>query len=99
MLADRPALADFLGISTGKVPDRPDELADPKAALLDLVRKSKRRELRQEILPKTGESSPVGLGYNDQWCRFVRDHWEIGRAAKSSPPLVRVVGRLVRFVE
>jgi len=65
----------------------------------DLVRKSKRRELRQEILPKSGVSSPVGLGYNDQWCRFVRDHWETARAAKSSPSLARAVDRLARFAE
>ena len=99
LLADRPAFADFLGISIDKVPNRPDELADPKAALLDLVRKSKRRELRQEILPRPGVSFPVGLGYNDQWCRFVRDHWETGRAAKVSPSLARAVDRLARFPE
>jgi hypothetical protein len=37
-----------------------DALRDPKAALLDLVRKSKRRELRHEILPRPGVSFPVG---------------------------------------
>ncbi|HYN79659.1 MAG TPA: hypothetical protein VES73_17905 [Lamprocystis sp. (in: g-proteobacteria)] len=71
----------------------------PKAALLDLVRKSKHRELRQEILPRPGVSFPVGLGYNDQWCRFVRDHWETGRAAKASPSLARAVERLTSFSE
>ena len=39
------------------------KLTDPKAALLKLVRKSSNRELKQDILPTRGSTSPIGLGY------------------------------------
>jgi hypothetical protein len=97
LLADRAAFAELLGVPQARVPGRPDELPDPKAALLGLVRGSKRRELKAELLPRTGVSSPVGLGYNDRLGRFVRESWDSRRAAKSSPSLARTLARLAQF--
>lgn len=62
LLADRPAFAGFLGLPVDRLPASPDELPDPKATVLGLVRRSGRRRLKQEILPAPGVSSPVGLG-------------------------------------
>lgn len=97
LLADRSAFAEFLGIPIANLPDRPDDLTDPKATLLRLVRKSTRRDLKQDILPAPGVSFPVGLGYNDQLSRFVRERWDSRRAAQSSPSLARAVARVAGF--
>jgi hypothetical protein len=97
VLADRPAFAEFLGISIAKMPDRPDDLQDPKCALLDLVRKSRRRDLKEVILPTPGISFPVGLGYNERLTGFVRRHWNCRRAAEASPSLARAVKRVAAF--
>ena len=72
------------------MPTSPDELPDPKAALLKLVRKSSKRELKRDILPPRGATSPVGLGYNSQLRHFVRSHWSNDRAAKHFPSLSRL---------
>ena len=97
LLADRDAVAEFLGIPIARMPNRPDDLSNPKATLLDLVRKSKSRELKQDILPAPGVSFPVGLGYNDRLTRFVRERWDSRRAAQSSPSLARTVARVAQF--
>lgn len=97
LLADREAFADFLGISPAHLPERPDELPDPKQSLLNLVRKSRRRRLKQEILPAPGVSFPVGLGYNDVLSRFARDEWDCRQAARASPSLARTIARLECF--
>lgn len=97
LLADRHAFAEFLGIPTVVVPERPDDLVDPKAALLKLVRKAKRRDLKQDILPARGVSFPVGLGYNDRLIRFVREGWDSRRAAQVSVSLARAVAPVARF--
>ncbi len=97
LLSDREAFAAYLGISSAKVPERPDDLNDPKTALLHLVRKSKRRELRQDLLPASGISFPVGLGYNDRLMQFVNEHWDCHRAAQISHSLARAVNCLARF--
>jgi hypothetical protein len=97
LLADRAGFADFLGISPSHLPERPDELPDPKQSLLKLVRKSRRRSLKQEILPAPGVSAPVGLGYNEALSQFARDDWDYRQAARASPSLARTVARLERF--
>lgn len=97
LLSDRWAFAEFLGIPAVTVPERPDDLVDPKAALLKLVRKSKRRDLKQDILPARGVSFPVGLGYNDRLIQFVRERWDSQRAAQVSASLARTVARVARF--
>lgn len=91
VLADRTTFAHFIGVSVVTMPTAPDELADPKAALLKLVRKSSKRELKQDILPPKGSTSPVGLGYNSQLRHFVRSHWSSNRAKKYSPSLLRAL--------
>jgi hypothetical protein len=94
LLADHSALARFIGISTAAIPARPDELPDPKAKLLKLVRQSSNRALRRDVLPTKGSTSPLGLGYNDQFCRFVRTDWSSERAAESSASLRKTVSRI-----
>ena len=97
LLADRAAFAALLGVPQARVPARPDELSDPKAALLGLVRNSKRRELRDDLLPRPGVAFPVGLGYNDRLRRFVREDWDSRRAADASPSLARTLARLAEL--
>jgi len=97
LLSDRGAFAEFLGVPVASVPAQPDDLTDPKAALLKLVRKSKHRDLKQDILPARGISSPVGLGYNDRLVHFVHEQWDSHRAAHVSPSLARAVICIARF--
>jgi hypothetical protein len=95
VLSDRMAFARFLGVAPAGIPNNPDDLSsDPKVALLKLVRRSSNRELKHDILPPRGSTSPVGLGYNSQLIRFVRSHWKSDRAAKHSPSLSRALIRV-----
>lgn len=97
LLADRTAFADFLGVSPAKVPPNPDELPNAKRGLLAVVRGSKRRELKRDMLPTDPKTSLVGLGYNDQLSRFAREQWRCTQAMKASPSLARAVASLKRF--
>jgi len=94
VLADRIAFARFIGVPVAAMPTTPDKLLDPKAAVLKLIRKSSNRELKQNILPPKGSTSPVGLGYNSQLRSFVHSHWRSDRAAKQSPSLARALMRV-----
>lgn len=97
LLADRDAFAHYLGISVSVIPGNPDVLPNSKTALLNLVRKSKHRQLRQDILPARGVSFPVGLGYNQRLSEFVRAYWDSRRAAAVSASLSRAVARVAEF--
>lgn len=97
VLADRSAFAGFLGIGEARVPLDPDILPDPKQSLLELVSHSRKRSLRQEILPAPNSTSPVGLGYNENLCRFVAHQWSVERAIANSPSLFRTWLRICEF--
>ena len=99
LLADREALADFLGIALSRVSRSPDELADPKEALLALIRRCRNRGLKRDLLPETGSPSKVGLGYNAVLGNFVQTNWNIDRAAANSPSLARARHRIKQWAD
>jgi len=94
LLADREAMARFLHISSAQCPDSPDDIIDPKQALLNLVRKSNNRALKQDILPAKGSMSSVGLGYNARLSDFVWNYWDVNRAVAQSDSLNRAWKRV-----
>ncbi|MGK2872392.1 MAG: hypothetical protein ACSLFL_09070 [Alphaproteobacteria bacterium] len=94
LLADREAFAAFVGAPPNKIPLNPDSLDDPKQTLLGFVRRYGRREIKADILPKSGSRCTVGLGYNQRLSRFVTELWEPERAATCSDSLARAFERL-----
>lgn len=98
LMADRRAFADWLGISADLVPMEPERLDDPKRELLRLVDRSKKRELKAMIVPGKTSRSPVGLGYNTELTRYVRDFWNPQTAAASAPSLARTLKRIEIFL-
>ncbi|NML31588.1 hypothetical protein [Paraburkholderia antibiotica] len=99
VLADHVGFSKFAVISKDLLPARPEAELDPKQILLALVKKSKRRELREEMLPGKGATSPVGLGYNIHMTDFVRNHWSISRAMDRAPSLARAIPRVAALLQ
>lgn len=97
ILADSEGFAQFLGVGPGKIPANPDALADPKRTLLGLVKACKRGLLKREMLPAKGAKSPMGLGYNEHLCHFVRSHWRPSDAAEHSDSLRRTRLRIAEL--
>jgi hypothetical protein len=96
LLADRKALADYLEIAEKHVSIAPDEEANPKRHMLVLAGKSKKREIRLEVVSQT-DVSKQGNGYNPHLCHFVKTHWSAHRAANNSPSLARAIRRIAKF--
>lgn len=93
LLADRKALADYLEIAEKHVSKAPDEETDPKRHMLALAQKSKKRDIRLEVVSQT-DVSKQGNGYNPHLSHFVRAHWSAQRAADNSPSLARAIRRI-----
>ena len=71
-----------------------DNIPNPKEFLVSLARRSKKRRLRDELVPEPGAKIPVGYGYNTRLMEFIREHWNLERAATISPSLKRTLDRL-----
>jgi hypothetical protein len=97
ILADRIRFAKFIGISRTHLPKLSDEIQDPKRLLIELTRKSRKRDIRDEIVPRLGSTAKQGPAYNERLCIFVRDYWNPHEAEKNSPSLMRTMRLMESF--
>jgi hypothetical protein len=93
LLADDLALSKFLRIPRNKIPKLPDLEPDPKRLMLTLARRSESRLYREELISPF-DNAKQGSGYNSHLTAFVRNHWDVERAASASPSLARALPRV-----
>jgi hypothetical protein len=96
LLADVEGFSKYTGIAKVNFHDNPEEIADPKAELLKLIRRCRNRKIREDILPKN-EFASVGPNYNGRLGEFVLKHWSISRAMKRSDSLKKAMKHLSTF--
>lgn len=94
LMADREAFGTFIRAPINQIPIDPDTLGDPKQILLGLVRRYANRQTKEAVLPRRGATSKVGIGYNSELVRFVRDSWRPDFAARNSESLARMLPRM-----
>jgi hypothetical protein len=97
LLADREGIAAFLAVPLTRVPINPEQLPDPKQALVNVARKSRRRRLRQSLVPAQGSVAQTGRLYVTELRAFVQNHWDVTNAAMHSVSLAKCLGRLRAF--
>jgi hypothetical protein len=91
LLADIAALAGFLGISPAVFPTNPDAEPDPKRTLVNLARRSKRKSIQEDIVPKQGSKGIVGKGYTPRMTEFIESKWDPIKAEQNSDSLRRAL--------
>jgi hypothetical protein len=89
LLADRQRMGEFLSIPPKLVPAHPDGLDDPKAELVNLARKSRKRAIRDDMVPAQGAIVKVGPAYVSRIIEFASERWGPGTAAAPSESLRR----------
>ena len=94
ILADRDLFADFLAVPAHRIPPNTDEIAQPKEFIVSLARRSRRKDIRRDLVPPPGATSAVGPGFNARVGSFVTGTWNVESAAMASPSLRRSIGRL-----
>jgi hypothetical protein len=97
VLADRAAFSNFLNIPVNRIPLDTDGIDDPKRFLVNLVRSSGARKIKNDIVPEKNSTASIGKNYNEPLVRFVLDEWDMHRAAEHSQSLKRMIERLRAF--
>jgi len=90
LLADAVSFSQFFSVAASRVPTRPDELPNPKDALIALGRHSRKKAIREALVPASGTTARVGPGYTVLLTRFARDVWKPEVAATYSDSLARL---------
>jgi hypothetical protein len=101
LLADDEGLGRYLGLRRRFACAAPEELADPKAALLELALASARRALRDALVARDEEGGRLrpGPDYNGALARFVYGPWNLTLAASRCRSLARLQAALGRLEE
>lgn len=97
LLADTKSMARFLGIRPERIPNRVEQLADPKATLVRLAAKAGTRAVREDIVPPKGSTAKQGRAYNARLSKFVSTQWDPKAARANSDSLDRAMHALERF--
>ena len=97
LLAHRSAFAAFLGIRETLIPNHPDELIDPKRFLIELTAKSRKRRLRDAIIPTAGSTARIGPDYNGQLISYVQNKWKVKEAINHSQSLSKAFHAMRTF--
>jgi len=98
LLADKKNFASFFSISEKLIPLKPDDDADPKQTVLSLARRSRKREIREAIVP-IDEYAHTGPGYNNKIQSFIQGYWNIDIARKNSPSLDKTIRSLEKIAK
>ena len=96
VMADRMGFAAFLSVPLHRIPSPTDNILNPKEFLVSLARRSRKKAIREALIPAQGATLSVGNEYNTLLSEFVQDHWDLERAASASPSLKRTLDRLDR---
>ncbi|WP_235153623.1 DUF4276 family protein [Dyadobacter sp. CY345] len=96
LLADIEGFSLFSGVSQANFPILPELENDPKSTLMGIIKKSKKRKIKEDILP-TNDNAKVGPNYNTRLGDFVCYHWNINNAKNRSLSLKSAMDCLQRF--
>ncbi len=98
LLADLERFAHFLGVRSDRIPQWPDSETDPKGLVVDLARRSRKRDIREDLVPAPESTSKVGRNYVGQLIRFVASDWQVDEAVcRRSPSLSKARAAVQRF--
>ena len=97
LMADRQSFATFLGVGVKRIPREPDQVADPKHAVVELARESSKRVIREGLVPSEAGGRRIGPAYTDEMIQYVRRRWSPSRARAASSSLARAFERCETF--
>lgn len=97
LLADRCGLSMYIGISNDIIPADVESIKDPKQTLIELTKKSRKRRLREAIVPGSKSDARQGPDYNGALITFVNEFWDIKTAMGNSISLKKTVKSVIDF--
>lgn len=97
LMADASTLASFLGVPQSRVPRDPEDVDHPKRAMIDLARHSRRRVIREDMVPRAGSGRQVGPAYSSRLMEYVGKRWRPEVAARHAGSLRRAIVCLERL--
>jgi len=97
LLADRQSIASFLRVARREIPVDPESLTDPKETMVNLARRSRSRDIREDMVPRPGSGRQIGPAYSSRLIEFATKYWRPDEAAEHCESLRRAIACLERL--
>lgn len=101
LLADREHVSKFLSVSKVRIPLNPELEENPKQVMVNLAARSRRRDIREDMVPRHGSGRQVGPAYTSRLIEFISASaggWRPAVASERSQSLRRCIECLGRLV-
>ncbi|MDP2982692.1 MAG: hypothetical protein Q8O92_05115 [Candidatus Latescibacter sp.] len=98
LLADIKGFSSYLGISAKKIPSQVETIMNPKEYLINLARKSRKRDIKNDIVPYKNSTAKQGRNYNNRLIDFVNNFWDMKKATENSDSLLRAFLAIQKFI-
>jgi hypothetical protein len=98
LMADAERLAAFLSVAGSSIPNEPEHLDDPKTVMVNLARRSRRRAIQEDMVPRENSGRVVGPAYTSRLSEFTFRDWRPHVAARRAGSLQRAIDCLKRLV-
>lgn len=99
LMADAETLAGHLSVSLSRIPRTPENVEHPKNEMVNLGRRSRRRAIREDMVPREESGRRVGPAYASRLIEYVENKWRPEVAANHSDSLRRAILCLKRLVQ
>lgn len=97
-MSDAETLAAYLSVPSKRVAAEPETLENSKVAMVTVARRSRRRHMEKDMVPRDGSGRSVGPAYTSRLIEYVTRHWRPEVAAGRSDSLRRAMACLERLV-
>ncbi len=100
LFGDWERLASYLGVARSRFPSVPESVLQPKEAMVDLARRSRRAAVREDMVPRPGSGRKIGPAYVSRLIEFAsdpREGWRPEVASTNVDSLRRCMARLAEF--
>ncbi len=91
LLGDKARFATWSGVRRSLIPSDVEAVLHPKEKLVEIVRQSRRKNIREAIVPRQGSGRTEGPAYTSTLSEFVATRWDIEAAAEAAPSLARAI--------
>jgi hypothetical protein len=98
LMGDVQTLAAHLGVARNVVPADPEGLENPKSAMVSLAQRSRRRDVRRDMVPRESSGRVVGPAYSSRLIEYVETGWRPVVAARRCDSLRRAMACLEHLV-
>jgi hypothetical protein len=99
LMSDRERFATFIGRPRSAIPHDPELVPDPKSVVIGLARRSRKRRIKEDLVPTPGSGRSVGRAYTSNLIDFAQKSWRPDVAAATSDSLARAIACLQRITE